>query len=366
MFVMAGGSFLIALACLNMLASFKKTRTTLLKSKMDPYVSSKAARSDLSNYFDHLPVHKSKRMGISARRARMQLNNIFKQDPVAMHHARALSQRVRKQVVQDLAFSSKNAKDDIDSYFDSMQPETHKYSHHHEQHEAGGHEATSHVELQHNLAQYKEQNPEFAKKLDEVHAMWMKDHKTPPRTAQEKREYGKLVTKYVGDMQAVLTGKEQSTKAVQPNLKSKAFKVYMDQHPDVKKKFMKVQTDFIQKYGHMPKTEGEKKTFKSLIKHYVGHLEISVKKTLGKDSAAVKPSADDSAASKVDEAAKSKMLKVMEQKDPMLSQKLQKAHDVWIKAGHKGPPRNQEEEKEYRKLLDQMVGNERTKAVKSM
>eukprot|EP00960_Hanusia_phi_P014817 438650-Hanusia_phi.AAC.3 len=83
----------------------------------------------------------------------------------------------------------------------------------------------------------------------------MKDHKTPPRTAQEKREYGKLVTKvvclgrlpvlttglqYVGDMQAVLTGKEQSTKAVQPNLKSKAFKVYMDQHPDVKKKFMKV------------------------------------------------------------------------------------------------------------------------------
>eukprot|EP00960_Hanusia_phi_P014816 438650-Hanusia_phi.AAC.2 len=86
------------------------------------------------------------RMGISARRARMQLNNIFKQgqtyswDPVAMHHARALSQRVRKQVVQDLAFSSKNAKDDIDSYFDSMQPETHKYSHHHEQHEAGGHE----------------------------------------------------------------------------------------------------------------------------------------------------------------------------------------------------------------------------------
>eukprot|EP00960_Hanusia_phi_P014815 438650-Hanusia_phi.AAC.1 len=34
MFVMAGGSFLIALACLNMLASFKKTRTTLLKSKV--------------------------------------------------------------------------------------------------------------------------------------------------------------------------------------------------------------------------------------------------------------------------------------------------------------------------------------------
>ena len=35
-------------------------------------------------------------------------------------------------MVQDLAFSSKNAKDDIDSYFDSMQPETHKYSHHHQ------------------------------------------------------------------------------------------------------------------------------------------------------------------------------------------------------------------------------------------
>ena len=83
----------------------------------------------------------------------------------------------------------------------------------------------------------------------------------------------------------------------------------------------------------------------------------------------------------VDDKTKQKMLKTMEKKDPTLQQKLNevgrvvsrnvpdmllKAHDVWIKAGHKGPPKNAEEEKQYRKLLDQVVGEERTKAVKSM
>ncbi|EKX34657.1 hypothetical protein GUITHDRAFT_166162 [Guillardia theta CCMP2712] len=371
-FAMAGGSFLIALACLNMMASFKSTRTTMLKSKMDPYVSSRAARSDLNSYFDKLPVHKGKRMGISARRARMQLNSIFQQDPSVMHQAKALNQRVRRQVVQDLAFSSKNAKDDIDSYFDSMQPETHKYSYHHHQHDkSDADEGLSHAQLQERLVKFKKQNPEFAKKVEEAHAMWMKNHKAPPKTMKEKKEYGVLLNKYVGDMAAILSGKEapQPAKASKPakaSLKSQAFKAYMAQHPDTKKKFMKAQGIFLKKYGHLPQNDGEKQTFKALLKKYVGHLDISVKKTLGKDSADVKSGADDSTASKVDDETKQKMLKTMEKKDPTLQQKLKEAHDVWIKTGHKGPPKNAEEEKQYRKLLDQMVGEERTKAVKSM
>ena len=39
---------------------------------------------------------------------------------------------------------------------------------------------------------------------------------------------------------------------------------------------------FLKKYGHLPQTDGEKQTFKALLKKYVGHLDISVKKTLGK------------------------------------------------------------------------------------
>ena len=55
--------------------------------------------------------------------------------------------------------------------------------------------------------------------------------------------------------------------------------------------------------------------------------------------------------------AKVNALKDLMKHDPKIQQKIDKVHRAWTKAGHKAPPANAAEEKEYHALMNKVVGH---------
>ena len=93
-------------------------------SRTMPYSSSNEARDQLNSYFDHKLASKPSQY-ISAQKALKELDYIFptphgKKAPTAAKAPQAHS--------QVLAFSHSEAKDDLDSYFDSLDTDTHSHA----------------------------------------------------------------------------------------------------------------------------------------------------------------------------------------------------------------------------------------------
>eukprot|EP00286_Rhodomonas_abbreviata_P014544 CAMPEP_0181326896 /NCGR_PEP_ID=MMETSP1101-20121128/21774_1 /TAXON_ID=46948 /ORGANISM="Rhodomonas abbreviata, Strain Caron Lab Isolate" /LENGTH=440 /DNA_ID=CAMNT_0023435443 /DNA_START=15 /DNA_END=1337 /DNA_ORIENTATION=+ len=353
------------------------------------YRSSADARNDLNAYFDSQKMN-TKRHGLSASEANSQLSQIWKTSADAkIAKVRSLQ---HKQVMQDLAFSSHAAQDDLDSYFDEMD-DSHPKAHH-EHHESGeirknwnAHSAENdmdnywdtlsakeghkwHHQNSHAikpsqaqiaeakskaLKEYRSQHPEFAKKLDQIHIDWMKTHDQPPTGTMEKSQYEKQVkkveqgvhlqvTKYLKEIMAHPEAKEDK-----PNLRKEALVKYLDSHPDVKAKMSKAKKEWMEEYGGPPKGNVQMKKYHDLMKHIVGHVDISIKDTLG-----VKASTLSGAQKEPSQAEKVKALKEFEHQNPEIKDKIAKVHKLWAQK-HTKPPSTPAEEAEYGELMKKYV-----------
>lgn len=93
-------------------------------SRTLPYSSSNEARDQLNSYFDHKLASKPKDY-VSAQKALKELDYIFPSKNSKRTPAAAKAPQAHSQV---LAFSHSEAKDDLDSYFDSLDTDTHSHA----------------------------------------------------------------------------------------------------------------------------------------------------------------------------------------------------------------------------------------------
>jgi hypothetical protein len=308
------------------------------------------------------------------------------------------------------------------------------------------------------IQDYQKTHPEFGKKLDEVHAAWMKDHDSLPSTTSERKEYKALMDKIVGNMGDIMKQVTQAKAETGPSsevfalpaivfsvcacrrvcarvracvratdskgvrlsqMKKEALQKYIKEHPEVGRNIVKAKKRFMEKYGHAPKSKLEKQDYERMMKHFVGHVDISVDKELGKKAKAEKLPKEDAAQKQKEEVGGifkliDKTVKAFEGKDkkegeedakeaekaikkaleekgfqvevdddkkvhlrpsvqsaspddkqkvvssytakhPGVQKKLQEVHKLW-RATHSAPPKTPAEEKEYDALLARVVG----------
>jgi hypothetical protein len=277
---------------------------------------------------------------------------------------------------------------------------------------------TTAAEQQKMIQDYRETHPEFGKKLEEVHAAWMKDHDSLPSTTSERKEYKALMDKIVGNMGDIMKQAKAET-GPSPEMKKEALQKYIKEHPEVGRNIVKAKERFMKKYGHAPKSKLEKQDYAHMMKHFVGHVDISVDKELGKKAKAEKLPKEDAAQKQKEEVGGifkliDKTVKAFEGKDkkegeedakeaekaikkaleekgfqvevdndkkvhlrpsvqsaspddkqkvvssytakhPGVQKKLQEVHKLW-RATHSAPPKTPAEEKEYDALLARVVG----------
>ena len=93
------------------------------------------------------------------------------------------------------------------------------------------------------------------------------------------------VEQYVGDIsELVKKARKSSSKMLKedPNIRKQALQKYLRENPDVKHKMEQAKTQFFEKYGHAPQSDKQNQEYHDLMKKYVGHIDIDVKKILGK------------------------------------------------------------------------------------
>ena len=90
---------------------------------------------------------------------------------------------------------------------------------------------------------------------------------------------------YVGDI-SELVKKARTSSAKQlkedPSIRKQALEKYLRENPDVKHKMALAKKQFFDKYGHAPQSDKQNQEYHDLMKKYVGHIDIDVKKLLGK------------------------------------------------------------------------------------
>ena len=102
-------------------AKITKTSRTL------PYTSSNQARDELDSFFDHKLASKPKHY-ISAKKALKELDYIFPTKKGTVGKVHSLPKAAKEAHSQVLAFSHSEAKDDLDSYFDNLDTDTHSHA----------------------------------------------------------------------------------------------------------------------------------------------------------------------------------------------------------------------------------------------
>ena len=150
------------------------------------------------------------------------------------------------------------------------------------------------------LKRYEKSNHKFAKKINEVHLEWAKDHHGPPHSKAEQAEYAKLLKKIVGEVSPEVAHKKKINQFHAPDLNDQ-FKV----------------------------AGGKAITSLAAAKHSEAEMKM----------------------------AKVKALQDLEQHDPKIKTKIAEVHHQWIKEGHKAPPSTPAEEKEYHALMEKIVGH---------
>lgn len=120
--VVAAGVVAVAVCCVALLASTSKSVVLRQQTLDGNYKSASEAQSDLASYFDKQATHFKVAPGMSATAALRQANSIFdNKEKATLRSGRSGSGSTqRKEVTQDLAFSSKDSKNDIDDYFDNL------------------------------------------------------------------------------------------------------------------------------------------------------------------------------------------------------------------------------------------------------
>jgi len=106
-----------------------------------------------------------------------------------------------------------------------------------------------------------------------------------PKTKAEVKAYAELVNKYVGDIGDLIQKARKSTASTlkeDPNLRKQALQKFLHENPDVKRKMAAAKKAFFDKYGHAPQSAKQNQEYHDLMKKYVGHVDISVEKILGK------------------------------------------------------------------------------------
>jgi hypothetical protein len=125
--------------------------------------------------------------------------------------------------------------------------------------------------------------------------MWMEKHGHLPKSKDEIKAYAQLVGKYVGDIEDLVKKARVSTQSTlkeDPKLRKQALEKYLRENPDVKKKMAAAKKAFWDKHHHAPKSERDQKEYHDMMQKYVGHIDISISKILGKGAkAAVKAKA---------------------------------------------------------------------------
>jgi len=71
-----------------------------------------------------------------------------------------------------------------------------------------------------SLRSYKQQNPEFLKKMNKVHEEWLKKHDALPASKAEKQEYRELVRKEVGNISEIVN---QGMTKFPPGMNAESF-----------------------------------------------------------------------------------------------------------------------------------------------
>ena len=213
---------------------------------------------------------------------------------------KAVKRIQKKMVTQDLAYTASAANDDLNSYFDSMQETNVRANRAHARkatnvdddglpvltsEKSKKQQETAQVNKE-ELENYKKNNPDFKKKMDTVHLKWMEQHGGGlPKSKADIKAYAALVEKYVGDIsELVKKARKSSSKMLKedPNIRKQALQKYLRENPDVKHKMEQAKTQFFEKYGHAPQSDKQNQEYHDLMKKYVGHIDIDVKKILGK------------------------------------------------------------------------------------
>ena len=91
------------------------------------YQSASEAQSDLASYFDKQPTHFKVAHSMSATEALRQADSIFP-SKASLRSVR-VGRKERHEVTQDLAFSSSDSANDMDSYFDSLEKPSNRIHH---------------------------------------------------------------------------------------------------------------------------------------------------------------------------------------------------------------------------------------------
>jgi len=293
----------VALACVALYGARSGSVAMLSKTHTlaATYQSDVASRQDLNSYFDNenKVAKKAHRKDFTSEAAKQQLSAIFGNSK-ADHMSATVKHIQKKLVTQDLAYSAKDANSDLDSYFDSMQETNVRANRAHARKETSVDDdglpvLTSQKSKQQQedaavnkeeLENYKKNNPDFKKRMDTVHLKWMEQHGGGlPKSKAEIKAYAALVEKYVGDI-SELVKKARTSSAKQlkedPNMRKQALEKYLRENPDVKHKMAQAKKQFFDKYGHAPQSDKQNQEYHDLMKKYVGHIDINVKKILGK------------------------------------------------------------------------------------
>jgi len=93
------------------------------------------------------------------------------------------------------------------------------------------------------------------------------------------------VEQYVGDIsQLVKQARKSSSKQLkeEPNVRKQALQKFLRENPDIKQKMAQAKKQFFDKYGHAPQSDKQNQEYHDLMKKYIGHIDIDVKKVLGK------------------------------------------------------------------------------------
>ena len=162
------------------------------------------------------------------------------------------------------------------------------------------------------LARYEKNDPAFAKKVMAAHKAWAEaGHTRPPHTPAEEREYAKILKESVGASLKNPSHVKKVNVFHAPSLGDQ-FKVAAG------KGVSSLAADAQAQSKAVPASE---------------HTDTEIKM------------------------ARVKALQDLEEHDPQVKAKIQKAHEEWLASGHQGPPANGAEEKEYHALMEKIVGH---------
>mmetsp|Transcript_40577 Transcript_40577/g.63353 ORF Transcript_40577/g.63353 Transcript_40577/m.63353 type:complete len:461 (+) Transcript_40577:13-1395(+) len=316
------------------------------------YVSDSQARKQLDSYYEDKTFSVAKH-GLSSAEALKQMDAIWK-TPGSKNVLAKVRATQKKQVMQDLAFSSSSAQDDLDSYFDNLEGgTTHKAaSHHHKKYDTSSasddmdsywdnqqKKASSHKwhhqdplpaakmqEAKKNaLNRYKEQHPNFKAKLDKVHEDWMKNVGHFPKNEAEKKRYQAEVAKVVNSVKIDIMPEDM------PSAKQATTQQKTTSQPS----------------GHQATHEEAQKYIKD-HPELKSNLEKKAKDTWAKEQGkGLKGSPEER------KAALANYLK----QHPEVKKKMEEAKKAWFTAHGNKPPQGTHENEQYAKLMKEYVGH---------